>query len=323
MALGLASGGSASAEQEVIFYSSIGGKAQQVMLDALKKKLPDIKVNWVGGGGVGIFRRLVSERLAGAGKIDLFTSSHVGGFAYLDNQGWVDGSWIKEVSEIDRIPKGLRDPRGNWLPLRVSLPVIFYRTDRISAEEAPKGWKDWLNPKWKGRIVVSDPNESAGTFAWFYTTKEKFGAEYLEKLFKQQGMTIKGRMANALDATLTGEADIAMAFEYFPVQEIQKGAKLRIVFPEEGTPTVPAPIVLLKDAPNRAAAVRLLRYLFTKEAQELMVKTVQTYSPRSDVVPPEGLRPLSELKTWQLDWHKIGSDLERITEEINRIIRGR
>jgi len=43
------------------------------------------------------------------------------------------------------------------------LNAITYNTKAMSAAEAPKTWKDLLDPKWKGKLVTAHPATAASS----------------------------------------------------------------------------------------------------------------------------------------------------------------
>ena len=50
------------------------------------------------------------------------------------------------------------DPAANYVAQRVSLISIYGRTDKIAAADMPKTWDDLLNPRFKGKLVMTNPS---------------------------------------------------------------------------------------------------------------------------------------------------------------------
>src|SRR5436853_7852766 len=58
---------------------------------------------------------------------------------------------------VDAFPPGFKDKDGYYFTLRATVNVIAYNTKLVPAAEAPKGWKDLLDPKWRGKMVGAQP----------------------------------------------------------------------------------------------------------------------------------------------------------------------
>lgn len=312
-------GSAAGQEGEVLFYSSLGTGAQTQLVQALGEKYPRIKINWVRSGGTGIFTRLITERQAGKGMVDLFHSSFASGFYDLAERGWL---LPVTSSEAKAYASEYKDPDGNWLALRASTVWLIYNSRKVTDAEAPKKWTDFLEPKWKGRIALPDPAESGGVFAWFYAMRQKYGPEFLTKLGQNQPMIRRG-MDSVLETVVTGERDVGLAFEYFPLARMQKGEPVKMHFPEDGAPVVPGPIALMKGGPNLMGTQAVFDYIVSKEGQTIVAKALRTYSARSDVPAPPALPPLSGLNLIHLNWKKVHEESGQLIPEINRAMQGR
>ena len=89
--------------------------------------------------------------------------------------------------------------------------------------------------------------------------------------------------------------------EYLPLQMIEKGAPLALVYPTEGTPTIPGGAGVMVDAPHPNAARVFANYLFSNDGQQLLVDMARMRSVHPDVKLPPGMKPLSEIKTMKAD----------------------
>jgi iron(III) transport system substrate-binding protein len=89
--------------------------------------------------------------------------------------------------------------------------------------------------------------------------------------------------------------------EYNLFQLKEKGEPVEIVYPTEGTPLIVGPTGVLKAAPHPNAARLLQSYLFSSEAQQLMVDFGGLRSFHALVKDPEGRKPLKEIKLMKDD----------------------
>src|SRR5437764_14914499 len=58
---------------------------------------------------------------------------------------------------IESFPAAFKDTDGYHYALRATVTVIAYNTKIVPASEAPKTWKDLLDPKWKAKEVTAHP----------------------------------------------------------------------------------------------------------------------------------------------------------------------
>src|SRR5207249_10024560 len=72
-----------------------------------------------------------------------------------------------------------RDSDGVLSPsYRQVVVSVLYNTRLVKAEEAPKSLADLLDPKWKGKIVMPDPNVHTTTAVWLADLQSVMGAQY-------------------------------------------------------------------------------------------------------------------------------------------------
>ena len=89
--------------------------------------------------------------------------------------------------------------------------------------------------------------------------------------------------------------------EYNLFQLKEKGEPVEIVYPTEGTPLIVGPTGVLKAAPHPNAARLVQSWLFSPEAQKLMVDFGGLRSFHALVKDKEGRRPLKEIKLMKDD----------------------
>ena len=58
---------------------------------------------------------------------------------------------------------------------------IAYNPKTVPADQAPKSWKDVLDPKWAGQVSVKVSNSGLEHETW-YELKRLYGDDYLNKL---------------------------------------------------------------------------------------------------------------------------------------------
>ena len=86
----------------------------------------------------------------------------------------------------------------------------MFNKNQVSASDAPKTWDDLLDPKWKGKIILTDPTSSpAFVDLWWAVMKRNGGVGFLQKLRAQATRLYPG-VAPLTQALASGEAAIAV-----------------------------------------------------------------------------------------------------------------
>jgi iron(III) transport system substrate-binding protein len=124
---------------------------------------------------------------------------------------------------------------------------------------------------------------------------KKFGWEFMDKLSELKPRVVQ----SAVDTTtylVRGEADITSGTaSYNLFNAIKKGEKVKMLLPKEGVPFVVSPQAIFKSAPHPNAAKIFADWLFSKDAQQILVDR-GLYVGHPGVKYPDGQVPLKELK---------------------------
>ncbi len=111
---------------------------------------------------------------------------------------------------------------------------------------------------------------------------------------------LDGKLLSGSSAVYKGVADgeyvVGLTFEEAAVNYVKAGAPVRVVYPKEGTIARPDGVAIIKGTRNLEAAKRFVDFLTSQEAQSLIANALNRRSVRKDVLPSQGLTPLSEIK---------------------------
>lgn len=303
-------------KSKLIFYSSLTTAAQATLVKAIEKKFPDIKVESITAGGVSLYQRFVAERTAGKGKIDLLHFSYTPGWYHLAKEKWVKPG-VTKFPEAAGMPAWAKDMNAHWVSLRAPSLQVIYNTDNVKPNEVPTSWAEFSQPKWKDRLVLVDPFQSAGLWDFFYGSKD-FGDKYIKSLL-YNGALVQSRMGASTERVATGERDVTFVFEYIAIRRINKGAKIKIAKMKEGTPVIPASFGMVKDGPNPKNAERVFRWIISKEGQTVVTQEVKINSARTDVPHVKGIPyPFTPLYA---DWEKVYKDQDKYRAFMTKNIR--
>jgi iron(III) transport system substrate-binding protein len=146
-----------------------GSQADGGWYDAFGKQF-GIKIVFSGGNAADVKARVLAERAQGVYTVDISGQGGTG------TQGFVDAKLIQPITPLLINPEVLdrsknyyvnqpiwSDPTHQFcqyvaLDANVNAAEFYYNTQKVSQAEidSVKGWKDLLDPKWKGRIVIGD-----------------------------------------------------------------------------------------------------------------------------------------------------------------------
>ena len=279
---------------DVVLYSSNSVDAINAVSEEFTKANPGIKIVAVRGSTGAMMQRIKAE--AGAPKADIFWS---GGFAVL---GLYEEFFAPYKSpEAAGIHAQYKSPKDLWTGTNAHVMVIMVNKRALKGDPMPKTWSDLTHPRWKDRLVVSDPEKSSASLATLWGINETLGAEPLKGIAKNA--TITSTASSVYDGVAKGEFAVGMTMEYAAQEYVAGGNKdIEIVYPAEGTFIAPEGMALVKGGPNPAEAKKFFDYLASRQAQEMLVKKFFRRPIREDVDTTKvGLKRTTEFKAAPID----------------------
>jgi iron(III) transport system substrate-binding protein len=271
----------AKKEGKVVWYSSLSLPIAQEMCNTFNEKKMGIECVLHRSGSGKLFNRYVQEAKSGVFAADILHTSNLGHFVTLKKQGLLTNFVPKGV---EKFPEEFKDKDGQWAILRAFTYVIAYNTKKVAEADAPKSWKDLLDPKWKGKMVNAHPSYSGAVSNGMSALVTQFGWEFLDKLAQQEPRVVQ----SAVDTTtyvVRGEADVAAGSgSYNNYGAIKKGEAIKQVVPVEGVPLIRSAQAIFKKAPHPNAAKVFSDWLFSAEAQQILASmsvTPTSNTPRA------------------------------------------
>lgn len=230
--------------------------------------------------------------------------------------------------ELKAVDAKYYDSEYRWIGESPLPMVIMYNTNLVSEAEAPKSWKDILNPTFKGKIAMADPAKSGSAYTILATTVQAFGKDNGEgwNFAKDFYANLDGKVLTSSSGVYKGVADgeysVGLTLEKEAIKYVLNGAPVKIVYPEEGTSAVPDGVAIIKDAKNLENAKTFVDFVLSKETQEIMAKQLSRRSIRNDVDSPEGLDALSSIKLVDYDFDWAASNKDANLGEWKKIVVG-
>src|SRR5438067_981713 len=286
----------AAAEKEgkVTWYTAVDVKVAEGVAKAFREQYPKIAVEVERSGSESVFQRINQEYQSGIKNVDVVNSSDASHFIYWKQQKWLAAHTPPDVK---RYPAQFKDAEGYYAGWRATLSVMGYNTTLVPAKDAPTGYLDLLDPKWKGKLVKSHPGYSGTSLTGTYAIVKALGWDYLEKLSKQGVQQLQSTTATPKSIASGERAVMVDGNEYNMFIEIDAKSPVAIIYPKEGTPFVTSPTAIFADAPHPNAARVFQNFLYTAKTQQLAVNVGGQRSAHPDAKEPADRTPLSQIKT--------------------------
>jgi len=301
----------AKKEGKVVWYTSLALPSAEKVAKLFEAAYPGIKVEVHRTGSQRILQRVMQELQANIKNVDVVHTSDAGHYVLLKEKKLLARH---TPAGVERFPAGFKDRDGYYYGLRATVNVIAYNTQKVAAAEAPKTWKDLLDPKWKGRMVTAHPGYSGVIATHVLALVHLHGWEYFQALAKNQLMLVQSAV-DPSGVVASGERPVAVnGGEYTFYQSKKQGNPVEIVYPKEGVPLVVSPTAITSFAPHPQAARLFTDFSFTREVQQVMADSEGLYTGHPDVKYPADKPKLTDLKLLTAE----PEELEKRNEEIKK-----
>jgi iron(III) transport system substrate-binding protein len=266
----------AAAQEKVLnLYSSRHYQTDEALYTGFTKAT-GIKINRIEGGEDALIERVRNE--GERSPADVLITVDAGRLWRAEQLGLFQPT--RSAVLESRIPASLREPSGLWFGFSTRARLIAYNNAKVKAGEI-QTYEELADPKWKGRVCMRSStnvyNLSLMGALIDHLGEEKAQA-WAQGVRSNLAVDPKGGDTDQLKAVAAGECDVTISNQYYYARllrsqkpdEQQIGERLGVVFPNQktwGTHVNISGAGVLKNAPNREAAVRFLEYLASDEAQ--------------------------------------------------------
>ena len=311
----------AQAEGLVVFRTGATETQQYRQVNDKLEQMLGIKVQLLSGPSTTLASKEVASRRAGKPIADLW----LGGPSSIVNT-FVPADAVQHLQPLLVLPE-VKDPKlwlGGELPwasdwtlaygASADSGLVVYNTKLVKPDEF-KSYRDILNPKWKGKIVMRDPREDGvQSHRTFYYVK--LGKEFFIQLIDEMKPTIAQDPRTAVDWVARGKYHICIfgcqrAAEKAEAQKLPVKSGLPKVL-KEGYPVGMGGngMTAMKNPPHPAAAKYFVNWFLSREGQIFYQKLTGNFSlridiPRDGVDPSGAIKPAEKAYQWY-DWKYPG-----------------
>lgn len=286
----------AKKEGSVTMYSfNFGGDVGLAVNKAFKDKY-GIKLEIITGRGAEQLERLKAERRTGTMVADLMDGSRVHA-ANVKKDGLTvnlaDLPFFKD-KQVWTLNPFVLDDGGHILAFSYFVYAPFINPTVVKAGEQPKSYKELLDPKWKGKMMLPDPNISGGAYEAFvaFLNAKILDMEFIKALGKQD---IKFTIGDddSIQRLARGEYPLSIrSAAVIAANYAREGAPIKAIPMAEGHVGSALAGTAIKDGPHPNAVKLFVNWLMSQEGQTVFGKAKGASSPRNDVQDfmPEAVR---------------------------------
>lgn len=215
---------------------------------------------------------------------------------------------------LNQVDSAFRSPEGQWIGISGRSRVLAYNTDAVSEDELPNSIWDLTKPEWQGRIGWAPTNGSFQSFvtALRLTEGDERTLEWIEAL-DANGATMLNNNTAILEALGRGEVEIGLTNNYYLGRFIAEDPNFPVAHHntenDAGAMINVAGVAILNTTDQAEAAIALIEFLLTPEAQAYFAAETNEYPLVSGLPSPEGQIPLEDIQAPDIDLSSL-EDLE-------------
>lgn len=303
-------------EGKVVWYTSTPVEQAQKIANLFEAQ-HGAKVELFRSGGSAILRRFLQEMQAGRVAVDVLTTSDPAAAASLARKGIFVAF---KPANFEKVPDEAKHPDGAYIAQRLNMITIYARSDKVAAADLPRSWAALADPKYKGKLVMTDPSFTSLQLSVVGTMARNVGWDYYETLRRNDVMVVQGNQ-QVSDMLKRGERLIAAgALDSYAAEDRKEGHPMVTIYPEDGTFVIPSPTAVVKGSPNPNAA-KLLAEFMIGDAVQRIFPDEGGYAARTDLPPPQGSPAVRDIKVIPVDYEYIEKEAVRIKRRFNEVFQ--
>jgi ABC-type Fe3+ transport system substrate-binding protein len=276
----------AKAEGALALYTGGPTAPWDVVAKDFSARYPGVAVSVTGGFSNVLDKKIDAQLAAGKLEVDLAVFQTLQDFVRWKEQGAL---LEFKPQGFDKIDASFTDPSGAYVAVQINAHAYAYNPNLVKPEDVPRSALDFLNPRFKGKVVSCYPADDDATLYAFYSIVQKYGWSYMDRYMANQPNFIQGHLG-VVRSIASGENLVTFdTIAGISMDQKNLGLTQAVAFPEsDPLPIWPFTAAIFKSAPHPNAGKLFLAWYLSPEEQS---KT-GSWSPRSDVPAPYGWKSI-------------------------------
>jgi iron(III) transport system substrate-binding protein len=295
----------AEKEGEVTIYGQSRAGVGKAIL-SFTEAYPKIKINFVGGSGSNLAKKIMAEKRAEKHLVDLGIGGggtmvlvyHKAGLLQpippqlilpevVDQTKW----WSKKHLYSDPEGQHVFMAQGDAGSGIAAINTNFIKPNEIQS------WWDLLAPKYRGKIVMTDPDSAGNIGNWrFIYYSADLGPQFIRRLLSETQLTFAENEHQMMDWVGSGKYHMHVLAKFENTENARKqGLPVMQIFSEKEGDTISTGsghIVGFKNAPHPNATKVYLNWFLSRDGQLIWQKLTGRNSFRTDI--PKDMIPFKE-----------------------------
>jgi ABC-type Fe3+ transport system substrate-binding protein len=286
----------AEKEGEVSIYGQSRAGVGKAIL-AFQEAYPKIKINFVGGSGSNLAKKIMAEKRAGKHLVDLSIGGggtmvlvyHKAGHLQpippllilpevVDQTRW----WSKKHLYSDQEGQHVFMAQGDGGSGIGAINTNFIKPGEIQS------WWDLLAPQYKGKLVMTDPDSAGNIGNWrFIYYSPELGPKFIRRLLTEAQLTFAENEHQMMDWVGSGKYHMHVLAKFENTQNARKqGLPVMQIFSEKEGDTISTGsghLAVFKNNPHPNATRVYVNWFLSRDGQLAWQKLTGRNSFRTDI----------------------------------------
>jgi iron(III) transport system substrate-binding protein len=316
LALGLAMPAEAQQRTRLTVYTALENEQLAPFKQAAEAALRDIEIAWVRDSTGVITARLIAERANP--RADVVWGLSVFSLLQLEGLDMLEPYTPRGADQLRPNMRSSRSPM-TWTGMDAFVSAVCFNTVVAQQRNLPRPstWADLLDPRFRGQVVMPNPNSSGTGFltiaGWISTMGEGRAWEFMGRLHENVQVYTHSGSAPCNNAA-RGEYAVGLSFDMRSVTLKNQGAPIDIIVPSDGVGFDLEATAIIRGTRNLPAAQRLADFAVSRPAMEL-------YGRYYALLALPGVEPTVRGYPAEFAQRLVNADFAEIATQRDRILR--